>query len=364
MASRTMVKAAVGVLVVIACPATWAGTDADTYRSFSRFTDPGEYSSMLSRLPDDVIGIAEIAKHQTIHHNLLAYYGVPRSERPSMKSVSPPAATNVLRALSESGPHDLYGDRAPEQRVLGACFLESHLLAGMLRYKQVPVRIRAGYFKDIRDVDRGHILRFWEDNLREKRINPELLDKDPAEWKRQLDEYSAAKNAVNHYIEHWIAEYWDQSLQRWRLIDANNAFLRAHSAIDVGFHLPAEHFQFAFEAWKKMRSDPAFNPDQYAEEPQDGRSHIRSQLLSDFYTLLNHDGTGYDGTADPDYKFLRERTYQETSAEELRELDALANLMARQPSIAELVAFYRSSKTLRIKGAEADPYSFVSAQRR
>jgi hypothetical protein len=350
------------VLLVLAGPSAPAGADREPYQGFSRYTDPGQFAPMLAGLPDDAESIAGIAARQTIHHNLLVYYGIPASRWDDMPRAQPPSAANVLQALTTSGPRDLYGDRAPEERVVGACFLESHLLASMLRYRKIPVRIRAGYFKDIRDGDRTHILQFWERNLREKGVSAELLKKDPAEWKRQVDEYSAAKNAVNHYIEHWVAEYWDASAGAWRLLDANTTFLRAHSAIEVGVHLPDRHFQFAHEAWRKMRTDPAFKPERYAEEPQDGRSHIRSQLLWDFYTLLNHDGAGNNRASDADYRFVKGRSYQEISPEELRELDALASLLARQPSIAELAAFYQSSRTLRLRGAETDPYSFVFAR--
>lgn len=312
---------------------------------------------MLAQLPADPAGIAAIAKQQTIHHNLLAYLDVEPSVRPRMKQ-RVRGTSNVLQALSETGPRNLYDVRAPQDRVVGACFLESHLLAGMMRYRGIPVRVRAGYFKDIRDpAKQEHILKFWEHNLRQKRINADLLDRDPAEWQRQLDEYSAAKNAVNHYIEHWIAEYWDADQERWRLLDANDTFLRAHSGMEVGFQLPPEHYQFAYQAWRRMRSDPDFNPRQYEEEPLDGRSHIRMQMLSDFYTLLNHDGAGGDEPADQ--VFLRERRYEKLSREELRELDALADLLAGQPSIAQLTEFYRTSRTLQIKGAARDPYSFV-----
>jgi hypothetical protein len=358
MKALTIRKLAAFACLAIASTAMCAGADRDTYQSFSRFTHPKEFAPMLSRLPEDVTGIAEVAKRQTIHHNLLAYFSVPASARPGMKQRLRGTA-NVLRALSQTGPRNLYGERKPEQRVVGACFLEAHLLAGMLRHKGFAVRMRAGYFKDIR-TNRQHILEFWQKNLKEKRTNAELLDRDPEEWKRQLDAYSAAKNRVNHYIEHWIAEYWDKELKRWRLLDANNTFLKAHSNIEVGFHLPPRHFQFAHEAWLKMREDPAFNPDQYAEEPQDGRSHVRSQLLWDFYTLLNHDGAGYEEEkTGADYRFVKQQTFAETSPAELRELDALAALLAKQPSITQLKQFYWNSRTLRLKGAESDPYSFV-----
>jgi hypothetical protein len=357
-AGRPMRTTVCGMLVAAALTASAAPTP-DPYASFSRLTDPKDYSFMLSRLPDDPAAIAAIAKQQTIHHNLLAYFNVPPGARPGMQQRLR-GTSNVLRALSATGPRNLYDPRAPEQRVIGACFLESHLLAGMMRYKHIPVRLRAGYFKDIRDpAHHEHILEFWEKNLEQKRMNAGLLDTDPQEWKRQVDAYSASKNAINHYIEHWIAQYWDADQKRWRLLDANDTFLLAHSGMHVGFHLPPEHFQFAHEAWKKMRTDPAFNPRQYEEDPLDGRSHIRMQMLSDFYTLLNHDGAGGASDEESDRQFLRERTYRDLSREELAELDALAALLAGDPPVHELVRFYRSSRTLHIKGAESDRYSFV-----
>jgi hypothetical protein len=164
---------------------------------------------------------------------------------------------------------------------------------------------------------------------------------------------------VDKHIEHWICEYWEKNEERWRLLDANDTFLEASSDIHVGFFLPKKHYEFAFEAWQKMRSTEDFNPYQYAEEPQDGRSHIRSQMLLDFYCLLNHDMAGFDDQSGDVMKFIKRKRYEDASTDELKELDALAELLAQCPTTDELVEFYRRSKTLRLEAAEKDPYSFV-----
>jgi hypothetical protein len=109
-----------------------------------------------------------------------------------------------------------------------------------------------------------------------------------------------------------------------------------------------------------MRSADDYDPDRHAEEPQDGRSHLRSQLLSDFYSQLNHDLAGVDEPDDTTRRFVRERTCDEASAEELEALDELAALMAADPTTAELSGFYQSRDALRVAGVEADPFSFVS----
>ncbi|MCK4776173.1 MAG: hypothetical protein KAT30_15365, partial [Candidatus Krumholzibacteria bacterium] len=232
------------------------------YTSFSRFTDPGEKWPMLEKLPTDLSIICEVAKRQTVHHDLLSYFGVPREEWDGMDRVWPPRMSDILSALEHRPPHTLYADRPVEQRIIGACMLESHLLAGMLRYTNIPARIRAGYFKNVRG-NTDVVISFWEDVSRAEGIEQELLEQDATAWKQAMNRIAQEQIDVNHYIEHWICEYWDEEEKRWRLLDANNTFLFASSGIKVGFHLPGEYFEYAFEAWKKMRKDKNFNPDQY-----------------------------------------------------------------------------------------------------
>jgi len=266
--------------------------------------------------------------------------------------------SDILLILENRPPNTLYDDRPVDQRIIGACMLESHLLTGLLRYKEVPARIRAGYFKNVRG-NADVVLSFWEDVSRAKGIEQELLEQDPAAWKQAMNRITQEQIDVDHHIEHWICEYWDSREKKWRLLDATNTFLLASSGIDVGFLLPPEYFEYAHEAWKKMRKDKNFNPDQYKEWPLDGRSHIRQQLLMDFFNLLNHDVAGEDQPTPDEKAFIKEKKYEELTPEELAELDALADLLAGDPNKIALVIFYRDSKTLKLEGAEQDIYSFV-----
>jgi hypothetical protein len=304
-----------------------------------------------------VTEVCEIAERQMIHHNLLGYYGVDPVEARELRRVWPPRLPDVLAALAEIEPGNLHDARTPGQRIVGACMLEAHFLAGLLRSKGIPTRIRAGYFQGIR-ADGEHIVRFWRRALRARGVNTDLFETDPERWRESVDAVSTARNEADHHIEHWVCEYREEHTGTWRLLDANRSFLKAHSDLDVGFHLPATHFEYAFRAWKKLRSADGFDPEQYVEEPQDGRSHIRSQLLWDFYSLLNHDLAGIDD-ADETLAFVKRQTYEESSSEELAALDALAELLDTDPSIDRLAAFYFANGPLRIRSAEADPYSFV-----
>jgi hypothetical protein len=339
------------------------------YKSFSRLTDSEDFSFMLESLPDVVIEICEIAKQQTVHHNLLPYFGIPSSMRAEMNNIwssgGPiPGMSEMLAALKEAEPNNLYDQRQVEKRIIGACMLESVFLTGLLRYKGIPARIRAGYFKDIM-ANQEHVINFWENVSRAEGVESELLEQDPEQWKELMNSITKREQVdVNKHIEHWICEYWDKKEERWRLLDANDTFLKASSGLDIGFHLPAEHYQFAYEAWKKMRGTEDFNPDQYQEYPQDGHSHIRSQMLLDFFCLLNHDMAGFEDQSGDVMNFIKRKTYADSSPEELEELDMLAELLSQNPTKDELVAFYKNSKTLRIEEVEKDPHSFVFMKQR
>src|SRR5262249_23777585 len=317
----------------------------------------------------------------TIHHNLLAYYGIPRATWDRMRHVRSPRAHDVLQALAELAPHNLCDERLPIQRVVGACILESHLLASMLRFRGIPVRIRAGYFKDAR-TNAEHVVRFWEHLARAKgevgapepvtlrelaglggSADPRQTDSARrGEQIAQGNAWTRRQNAVNHAIEHWICEDWNEAQQGWRLLERDNTFLKAHGDLNVSSHLPRQHFEYAHEAWTRMRASPAtYEPDQHAEVPQDGRSHIRSQLLSDFYSLLQHDVLGIAEPSEAIWPWLKQAPYEQLSADELGELDRLADLLAQSPSVDDLVALYAAVPTLRQRSAEGDPYSLLVA---
>jgi hypothetical protein len=98
---------------------------------------------------------------------------------------------------------------------------------------------------------------------------------------------------------------------------------------------------------------------QYAEEPQDGRSHIRSQLLWEFFSLLNHDLAGCEDPDSGSWTFIKRRRYDEVSQDELEALDSLAALLAIDPPIESLIAFYDQHDQVWLNSAETDPYSLV-----
>jgi hypothetical protein len=77
----------------------------------SRFTEPGRFAPMLDELPDDPRAIAAVARAQTIHHNLLAYFGVVGD----LRRVWPPRFDAILGALAETPPRTLSIERPPDE---------------------------------------------------------------------------------------------------------------------------------------------------------------------------------------------------------------------------------------------------------
>ncbi len=331
------------------------------YTSVSSQTQLTDHEEKLKALPDDPVAIAKIASKQMIHHNNLQSFNIPKGDQ-NIRTPFPPNFTKILGTLDTIEPYDLSINRTPENRLIGACVSESYFLAGLLRYKNIPVRIRAGYYKNINKYP-DHIIGFWEQVASYKGFNAQLMNEDSLAWKENQNAYTQSQIDADHHIEHWICEYWDKEKQQWVLLDANKDFLKLSSKIEVDYELPKKYFEYAYEAWMSMRANSKYNPDMHAEYPQDGRSHIRSQLLVDFYNLLNHDISCYSNIDLPSKEFVKQKTYEELSNQELSELDALANLLSKNPPTNQLIKFYNESKTLKINSAQMDSFSFVSSKK-
>jgi hypothetical protein len=170
-----------------------------------------------------------------------------------------------------------------------------------------------------------------------------------------FDTCGVQPTGTGRYTEHWTCECWDTKKSCWRLFDTE-AMAGGNANCTGRF---ARRFEYAAESWKKLRRGAKPYSDEAADESSDHRSRVRSQLLWDFASLLNHDvPDDGDRTADT-RRFVEERKLSDLSARELEQLDQLAELLSNNPGVEDLVAFYRKASTLRLESAENDPYSYV-----
>jgi len=305
---------------------------------------------MLDTLPDNFEAICSIARHQIVHYRMLSQWEIPRLEWKTLPRSGEYlfSVSEILSALKRTPPGTLSKDRPVMNRLRGSCSNESIFLTALLRYRGIPARVRVGYFRNLYQGSRT--LQFWMN------VNQyEREGRDPEGMKQFVREAIKNKNL----IEHWICEYWDQLQQRWRLLDVKTEYPESYG-IEVDKHLDEAYFEYAWESWLKMK-EPDFNHLQYSGDTWDGdgRSHIRQQLLLDYYSLLNHEAAVIGSEA---ARSFVKKSFSAINKKEMQELEQLADLMSQDPTVSRLVEFYQTSETIKLRSLEENPYSFVNQE--
>lgn len=322
------------------------------YTNLSRLTDPQENAYMLDELPDDITEICDIANKQVVHYRLLSQHKIPRNEWEN--SSSNHDILDILDTIKTKGDRKLDINRHLEDRVLSSCAKESIFLTGLLRHKDIPARIRVGYLTNLYKGSKA--IEFWQNVNQYERYEP--VDTSVYNgWTRHNTE-------VNRSIEHYVTEYWDEKSEQWRILDAMPAFLEYHGVfLQDKYHLvDGVNFEYAWQVWQKRDS---IEEDAYAERGWSAKTHVRYQMLMDFYCLLNHEGTaifednGVQTDRNDERREFMEKDYDSLTDLEIIELDKLAELLGTHPSVDELIVFYDSTKTLKLEEVEKDNYSFV-----
>ena len=323
------------------------------YTGYGRLTDPQENEYMLQELPDDLDQMCDIANLQSVHHTMMSQWKIPRSEWNVSRANHD--IKDILDTLKVKGDGKLNVNRELKDRIFGACTKESIFSTSMLRAKGIPARIRVGYFTNL--YSGAKAIEFWRNVNNYANTTP--FDS------AVFDAYTVYMKSVNKSIEHWVTEYWDKDKKEWRILDIRPEYIEAYG-LEVDYHLPDEYFEFGYEAWEKI-NNPEFMNDAYSEGDMDGKSHIRYQMLMDFYCLLNHDVPGIfddDGIdisghdTNHEIKFLRKK-YDDLSEVEINELNDLAALLHQKPRVDQLIEFYQNSSTLKLESIEKDTYSFI-----
>jgi hypothetical protein len=172
----------------------------EKHLEFSKYTNPGEYDNLYDDLPESLDDLCTLIKKQLVHPFKLKKYSKKIPKDRVFEDRDFPTVSLMLSELLKRDESGLVFSRQPENRLVVACVHHCMLLASILRHRNVPVRIRAGYAKYIGD-----------NNIR---------------------------------VSHVVCEVWDRKYGKWILVDPDR------QRIDF----PRWEFEFAYDTWNLLRS--------------------------------------------------------------------------------------------------------------
>jgi hypothetical protein len=225
----------------------------DFYVQQSQITDPGKYAYLFEDLPHSIQSLVKIVQGLVVPLPWEEAYGLD-TPRERHREIYLRTIPEMLKRILELNPSSLVVKRPPEKRKVSLCRDFAVFLVSMLRHQSVPARVRVGFA--------GY---YRAETLR--------------------------------YGDHRIAEYWNEGLNRWVLVDAMTEepiLERLRFNIDPLNVDGTSQFLLAGDVWKKCRAGKA-NPQEFGDSPDDlGMAPIRYALLQDFDYLNKKELVGFD----------------------------------------------------------------------
>ncbi|MBE0698346.1 MAG: transglutaminase domain-containing protein [Anaerolineaceae bacterium] len=216
----------------------------DTILSY--YTQPGamcqlgEYAAQVRTLPRDVPALVRVLQGLVLHIFWAERYGVKLSEE-RQAEVQIRRVQPKLERLLHIDPRPFTTPRPVEQRLVGNCRDFALLFSAFLKELGVPARPRCGF---------------------------------------------GTYFMPNHFEDHWMTEYWNNTEERWVQVDPQLDDLQKqvlHIAFDP-LDMPNGQFILAGEAWRMCRAGEA-NPDDFGIFQWHGWDFIRGNLMRDFLAL-------------------------------------------------------------------------------
>ncbi len=182
----------------------------DFYSKQSLITSPGKYEFLYKDLPDDPELIASIVQGLLIDEAFSFLYKIkPFKER--QKVYNTRKVEDILEIIYKKNSESLTFPRKPENRLPVICSNFASIYCSILRYKNIPARVRAGY---------------------------------------------ATYFSPGKYENHYVCEYWKKDENRWVQVDPEiDKYLR--DFLNITFNttdMPKNKFISAGQAWKLSRN--------------------------------------------------------------------------------------------------------------
>ena len=272
-------------------------TAQDYYRRHGPMSAPGSGAAELRGLPRDIGSLCEIVQGVLIHRDLAPWlYDLKLSneERDVANLRSVAAMVSYVEALDN---HPLTKRREPNLRMPSICRHFAILLCSALREQGVPARTRCGFGRYF---------------------------------------------TPGRFEDHWVAEYWDVSQEKWVLVDAQlDAVQRKAYKLDFNpLDVPHDRFIIAGDAWQMCRTGRA-DPELFGLSfiNEQGSWWIAQNLIRDLAALNRVEMLAWDV-----WGMMPKPTTKVTSVE-LELLDQIAELtLAVDVSLAQLQEIYRDER--------------------
>jgi hypothetical protein len=211
----------------------------DFYKQYSSFTDPGEYAYLYKNLPDSLPELSSLIRSQFIH---------PYAELPQYRDQIPeerwnemekyPTAKSILAGLLSYDSRGFVKDRKPQDKLVLGCREYAIILASVLKYRGIPVRVRCGH---------------------------------------------ATYLEPGFHVSHTVCEVWNKKDKRWMLVDPSTGMIDFNR----------DKFDFSNEAWLKMQKGE-IDPNLYMAPPNtSGLVSIVGKISPDLLSILGTEFTIY-----------------------------------------------------------------------
>jgi hypothetical protein len=210
------------------------------YQQHGSMSDPGAFAHLYTDLPTQIEDLVNVVQGTTIHVYWAARYGLELSPERQSEVQLRTMQRRLARTL-ELDPRPITQPRSVDKKLVGNCRDHSLLLVSMLRHQGVPARARCGF---------------------------------------------GAYFMPNHYEDHWVAEYWNATEQRWVMVDAQLDALQ-RGVMHIAFNpldVPRDQFIVGGKAWQMARSGAA-DPDAFGIFDMKGLGFIRGNLVRDLAAL-------------------------------------------------------------------------------
>jgi Transglutaminase-like superfamily len=288
-------------------------SDHGFYARQSRVTEPGRFAGRAREVPGSLSAMRRAARQLVFHYRADGPFAENGIAAERIAEIDTRYAEDMLARIFELSDQPLSAERKPCERLVGCCRDFTVFFLAIARAHGVPARARVGF---------------------------------------------AAYFPPGWYLDHVVAEVWDEARQRWRLVDAELADDYADPAsgaqLDVE-DLTRSQFLTGSAAWLACR-DGSADPDRFCVSPDldlpltRGWRYIRHNLILDLAALTGREMVLWDnwGWSELD----------ELAPSQLAVLDDLAAAMSRDAPLDELMSLYERDG-LRVP-AEVTSYSPAS----